>query len=111
MSPRERLWPGCSIRLEKEAQHVQKRGDFKKWSAQYERRNNGSSPTSPELPRVNPEAYYQAGDGTLVKGCELAEGILPVNLQKTTPFFKEQPPSFWERLKKGWRLFLRRAKP
>jgi len=101
MRPRERLWPGPSISLEKEAQRVQKRGDFEDWSTQHERRNNGSSPASLELPRTNPKVYYRTGDGILVKGVELAEGILPVNLQETTP-------SLFERARKELKLLFKR---
>ncbi len=101
MSPRERLWPGYSTGLEKEAKRVQGRSDFKDWRTQHECRNNGSSPASPELPRTNPKAYYRTGDGILVKGVELAEGILPVNLQETTP-------SLFERAGKELKLLFKR---
>lgn len=101
MSSQERLWPGYSTGVEKEAKRVQGRGDFKDWTTQHECRNNGSSPASPELPRIKPKAYYRTGDRFLVKGVELAEGILPVNLQETTP-------SLFERARKEWKLLFKR---
>lgn len=101
MSPRERLWPAHSTGFEKQARNAQSRHDFREWSAHYEPQKNGSSSALPELPRADPKAYYRTSDGILVKGVELAKGVLPVNLQPTTP-------SLFERVRKKWRLLFRR---
>ena len=101
MSPKERLWPGYSTRLEREARRVQNRSDFEDWSTQHECGNNGSSPASLELPGIDPKAYYRTSDRILVKGVELAEGILPVNLQEATP-------SLFERVRKELKLLFKR---
>lgn len=101
MSPRERLWPGYSTEFEKEARDAQSGRGFKKWRARYERGNNGFFPVLPESPRADLKAFYRVGDGTLVKGCELSESILPVNLQPTTP-------SLFERVRKELNLLFKR---
>jgi len=84
MSPKERLWPGRSTGFEKLARDAQKRGPFKKLTAQYEEKKDSSS-IPQEILTADLRAYYQAGDETLVKGSELADGILPVNLQEAAP--------------------------
>lgn len=84
MSPNERLWPGYSTAFEKQARDAQKRGGYRKWIDRYEN-GKDSSPVPQETLMANLHTYYRAGDGTLVKGSELADGILPINLQETTP--------------------------
>ncbi len=80
---------GHGSKLQKEAEKTQRRGDFRAWASQYE----GKPPpteTSPEIPQVNPKAYYRAPGGELLKGAELAPGPLPINLQEINPPWLER---------------------
>lgn len=102
MSPKERLWPGRSTGFEKLARDTQKRGDWRDIVARYEN-GKDSSPVSQETLMANLHSYYRAGDGALVKGSELADAILPINLQETTP-------SLVQRIKKELGLLIRKTR-